>query len=153
MEKSEIEKKVLEIAKEHFNEDDISLNSSLIYDIGADSLDFIELIMKAENEFNLKLDELDFNNVDNLQEAVNVLYRIINGLQVTNKSNKRNMWEEFYVFMNTLENKISNSKNKDFFIIERGRDIDYDLIDFCKRIGFISFVDYFYFKGSTFVLM
>ena len=52
-----IERKVSEIIAEQLGiaEDDIALDSTLSGDLGADTLDFIELLMALEEEFEIEI--------------------------------------------------------------------------------------------------
>jgi len=42
-------------------EQTITMQSRLIDDLGADSLDFVDLVFAIESEFNVKIREADFN--------------------------------------------------------------------------------------------
>lgn len=69
--------KVKEIIAEQLaiDKDSISENSKVIADLGADSLDIVELIMALEDEFGISVDE------DKVQNLVTVgdIVRIIDG--------------------------------------------------------------------------
>ena len=64
---SEISSKVVEIIKDRLNvaEKDIELTSSFANDLGADSLDTVELIMEFEKEFGISI-VLDANLLQHL---------------------------------------------------------------------------------------
>ena len=53
--------------------DDVTMESTFIDDLGADSLDFVELSMLLEHEFNVKFSEEDTAKV----KTVGDLYRLI----------------------------------------------------------------------------
>lgn len=152
MKRAEIEERLLNLVKKHF-EEDIHLSDSLIYEIGADSLDLVELLMKTEQEFNMHFDDTDFANVDTVQEAANVLCRIIpaedyKGIIEPYKPQKDEMWERLYEFMKRLNRMIERYPLENNFEIE----MDVDLFEFCNKIGFIPDNGYFKFQGRTFVL-
>lgn len=54
-------------------EDEISLESSFIEDLGADSLDLVELIMSMEDEFGLEISDEDAESIITVQDAVNFI--------------------------------------------------------------------------------
>lgn len=152
MKKAEIEERLLNLVKKHF-EEDIHLSDSLIYEIGADSLDLVELLMKTEQEFNMHFDDTDFANVDTVQEAANVLCRIIpaedyKGIIEPYKPQKDEMWERLYEFMKRLNRMIEHYPLENNFEIE----MEVDLYQFCNKIGFIPDDGYFNFQGKKFVL-
>ncbi len=51
-------------------EDDISMESSFIDDLGADSLDIVELIMALEEEFNLEIPDAEAEKITSVGDAV-----------------------------------------------------------------------------------
>lgn len=51
--------------------DEISLDSSLMDDLGADSLDLVELVMALEQEFDLEISDEDAENIKTVGDAVN----------------------------------------------------------------------------------
>ena len=62
---SEISSKVVEIIKDRLNvaEKDIELTSSFANDLGADSLDTVELIMEFEKEFGISIPDEDAEKI------------------------------------------------------------------------------------------
>ena len=52
------------------SEEDVTLEASFIDDLGADSLDMVELIMAMEEEFNFELPEEDAEKITTVGEAV-----------------------------------------------------------------------------------
>lgn len=54
-------------------EDEISPESSFIEDLGADSLDLVELIMSMEDEFGLEISDEDAESIITVQDAVNFI--------------------------------------------------------------------------------
>jgi acyl carrier protein len=64
----EVNKRVVEILKEKLCIDEIGSDDNLIDDIGADSLDIMELVMEMEREFGIQIldDEIDTNFKNNI---------------------------------------------------------------------------------------
>ena len=55
--------------------DEISMDSSFVDDLGADSLDLVELIMAMEEEFNVgEIDEDDLTGLKTVGDCVRYLY-------------------------------------------------------------------------------
>ena len=69
---SEIKAKVVEIIKDRLSVDanDIELTSSFANDLGADSLDTVELIMEFEKEFGLSIPDEDAEKIATVGDAV-----------------------------------------------------------------------------------
>ncbi|NLB82063.1 MAG: acyl carrier protein [Clostridiaceae bacterium] len=65
--------KIREILVEQLgvSEDEIDLNSSLTDDLGADSLDLVELVMAMEQEFDIEIHDEDAENIQTVGDAVN----------------------------------------------------------------------------------
>ena len=69
---SEISSKVVEIIKDRLNVDakDITDASSFANDLGADSLDTVELIMEFEKEFDLQIPDEDAKKISTVGDAI-----------------------------------------------------------------------------------
>ena len=67
-----IEEKVKKIVAEQLGsgEDEISNESSFIDDLGADSLDTVELVMALEEEFDLEIPDDDAEKIATVQAAI-----------------------------------------------------------------------------------
>lgn len=52
------------------NEDEITLESSFVDDLGADSLDVVELVMALETEFNLEIPDEDAEKISTVGDVV-----------------------------------------------------------------------------------
>jgi len=52
------------------DESEIALESSFIDDLGADSLDIVELIMAFEEEFDLEIPDSEAENIKTVNDAV-----------------------------------------------------------------------------------
>ncbi len=72
---SDIESKVKEIIvnKLGVEETQISPGASFINDLGADSLDTVELIMEFEKAFNVTIDDSDAEKIQTVGDAVSYL--------------------------------------------------------------------------------
>lgn len=64
--------KIKNILSEQLNvdENDITMEASFIDDLGADSLDIVELIMAMEEEFDIEIPEEDAENITTVGAAV-----------------------------------------------------------------------------------
>ncbi|MCF6306429.1 MAG: phosphopantetheine-binding protein [Flavobacteriaceae bacterium] len=56
-------------------EDDISPEANLKETLELDSLDYIDLVVSVESNFNVKLDAEDFENTVTLQDFYDLIYR------------------------------------------------------------------------------
>ncbi|TDJ03848.1 MAG: acyl carrier protein [Deltaproteobacteria bacterium] len=54
-------------------EDEISPESSFIEDLGADSLDLVELIMSMEDEFGIEISDEDAESIVTVQDTINFI--------------------------------------------------------------------------------
>jgi acyl carrier protein len=52
------------------DEDQVTPSASFTDDLGADSLDTVELVMALEQEFNLEIPDEDAEKITNIEEAV-----------------------------------------------------------------------------------
>jgi len=66
-------KKIKEILAEQLgvSEDEIEMDSSLTDDLGADSLDLVELVMALEQEFDLEISDEEAEKIKTVGDAVN----------------------------------------------------------------------------------
>ena len=69
---SDIEQRVKKIVAEQLgaNEADVKLESSFVDDLGADSLDTVELVMALEEEFECEIPDEDAEKITTVQQAV-----------------------------------------------------------------------------------
>ena len=67
-----IEERVIKIVAEQLGsgEDEITNESSFIDDLGADSLDTVELVMALEEEFDIEIPDDDAENIATVQAAI-----------------------------------------------------------------------------------
>ncbi|MCX7711047.1 MAG: acyl carrier protein [Clostridia bacterium] len=54
-------------------EDDITMESSFIDDLGADSLDIVELIMALEEEFDMEIPDSEAEKITTVGDAVDYI--------------------------------------------------------------------------------
>lgn len=69
---SDIEERVKKIVAEQLgaNEADVKLESSFVDDLGADSLDTVELVMALEEEFNCEIPDEEAEKITTVKQAV-----------------------------------------------------------------------------------
>jgi len=67
-----IEQRVKDIIVEQLGveEDEVSPEASFIDDLGADSLDTVELVMAFEEEFNIEIPDEDAEGISTVQDAI-----------------------------------------------------------------------------------
>ncbi len=75
MTKAEIEAKVKQaiIDKLGVEESKITPDAHFINDLGADSLDTVELVMKFEEEFEIKIPDEDAEKITKVDDAINYI--------------------------------------------------------------------------------
>lgn len=72
---SDIEERVKKIVAEQLgaNEADVKLESSFVDDLGADSLDTVELVMALEEEFECEIPDEEAEKITTVQQAVDYI--------------------------------------------------------------------------------
>ena len=72
MEREEILDKVKEVIVEQLNveEDDVNEDASFIDDLGADSLDIVELVMALEEQFSISIPDEEAEHIKTVGDAV-----------------------------------------------------------------------------------
>ena len=70
-----IEQRVKKIVAEQLgvNESEIKIESSFVDDLGADSLDTVELVMALEEEFECEIPDEEAEKITTVQQAVNYI--------------------------------------------------------------------------------
>ncbi|MGA1761840.1 MAG: acyl carrier protein [Gammaproteobacteria bacterium] len=70
-----VEDRVTKIVCEQLgvSEDEVNLTSSFVDDLGADSLDTVELVMALEEEFDLEIADEEAEKIATVQDAVNYI--------------------------------------------------------------------------------
>ena len=69
---SNIDERVKKIVVEQLGvkEDEVSNSSSFVDDLGADSLDTVELVMALEEEFECEIPDEEAENITTIQQAI-----------------------------------------------------------------------------------
>ncbi|PWB62223.1 MAG: acyl carrier protein [Deltaproteobacteria bacterium] len=67
-----VEKKVKEIVAEQLGKDvnEVTTSASFIDDLGADSLDIVELVMKMEEEFGIEIPDEEAEKIKTVNDVV-----------------------------------------------------------------------------------
>ena len=75
MEKAQIEEKVIDIISNKLGlpKEEVTPAASFTMDLGADSLDTVELIMDFEKDFNLKISDEDAMNIKTVGDAIDYI--------------------------------------------------------------------------------
>lgn len=70
-----VQDKVVEIVKEQLglSSGEVSADASFIEDLGADSLDIVELIMAMEEEFEMEIPDEDAERIVKVQDAIDYI--------------------------------------------------------------------------------
>jgi len=70
-----VEERVKKIVSDQLGKDveDIQSDSSFVDDLGADSLDTVELVMALEEEFDLEIADEDAEKISTVNEAVSYI--------------------------------------------------------------------------------
>ncbi len=76
----EIEKRVFEIVAEQLGADvsEIKLTSSFVDDLGADSLDTVELVMALEDAFDMEIPDADAAKITTVAQAIEYVKQAAN---------------------------------------------------------------------------
>ena len=72
---STVEERVKQIVVEQLGvkEEEVSPDASFVDDLGADSLDTVELVMALEEEFNCEIPDEEAEKISTVQEAVDYI--------------------------------------------------------------------------------
>ena len=73
--KEQIVEKVKELISDNLGSDtdEITLHAAFIDDLGADSLDIVELVMAIEKEFDIEIPDEDAEHISTVEDAVNYI--------------------------------------------------------------------------------
>ena len=61
------------------DEDEITMDTTFVDDLGADSLDVFQIIMGIEEEFDIEIPTELAENITTVEEAVNMIKSAVNG--------------------------------------------------------------------------
>ena len=75
-----VEEKVKEIIVDQLgvNENQVTARASFFEDLGADSLDTVELVMALEEEFDVEISDEDAEKISKVQDAIDYINNITN---------------------------------------------------------------------------
>lgn len=78
MDPKDIEKSIKEITAEQLNIglDTINNTSSFVDDLGADSLDTVELVMALEEHFDAEIPDEEAENIKTIQNAIDYIVKV-----------------------------------------------------------------------------
>ena len=75
----EIESKVKEIIVKNLGvkESEVTREASFVNDLGADSLDCVELVIDFEHEFGIEIDDNEAENINTVVDAIDYINKLI----------------------------------------------------------------------------
>ncbi|WP_018249676.1 acyl carrier protein [Orenia marismortui] len=65
--------KEIVVAELGVDADEVTLEASFIDDLGADSLDIVEVVMAFEEEFDIEIPDEDAEDIETVQDAVDYI--------------------------------------------------------------------------------
>lgn len=73
-----MEEKIINIISEHFgiSKDQLTPESYFIADLGLTSFDFISLVNKVEDEFDIEIDERDWQSMKQVKDVIGYCNRL-----------------------------------------------------------------------------
>ncbi len=77
IEKQDTAKEVITIVTEKLNiENSDSIKQSTLEELGADSLDMVEIIMRLEEQFDIEINDDEAEKLKNLQDVINYVHNL-----------------------------------------------------------------------------
>ncbi len=79
MDKEEIKQKVVDLIVEKLDVDreDVKPEAHIVDDLGADSLDIVELVMALEDEFDIEIPDEDAEKIRTVQDVFDYIDKIV----------------------------------------------------------------------------
>ena len=77
----------MSIIANKFDKADVSLNSTFLEDLGADSLDIVEMVMAVEEEFGIEIPDPEVENVKHVQHMVEHVHKKVT-LKISKESSE-----------------------------------------------------------------
>ena len=75
IEKQDTAQKIIVLIAEKLNIDQSTVKvEAMLQDLGADSLDMVEIIMKLEEQFSVEINDEEAENLTNVQEVINYVH-------------------------------------------------------------------------------
>lgn len=69
--------KIISLIAEKLHIDATTINAeSTLQDLGADSIDMVDIIMKIEEEFNIEINDEDAEKLHNVQDVINYVHEL-----------------------------------------------------------------------------
>jgi acyl carrier protein len=68
-----VEERVINIVKDQLGVPDVKPGASFVGDLGADSLDTVELVMALEEEFGTEIPDSDAEKIGTVQQAIDYI--------------------------------------------------------------------------------
>ena len=65
--------KVKEVIKEEFDVEDVTMNTVIREDLGADSIGLVELVMALEDEFDIEIDDSKLDEIVTVSDIVSYI--------------------------------------------------------------------------------
>jgi acyl carrier protein len=75
---TDIAERVKKVIKESLAKDSVTESSNFIDDLGADSLDVVEIVMDLEEEFGITIEDADAEHIRTVGDAIEFLEKILN---------------------------------------------------------------------------
>lgn len=100
--------------KLNVEEEDIKLSSSFIDDLGADSLDIVDLIMAFEDEFGIKIDDEDVEKLSTVKDVVEYIYKRLSSASEVKNEDEEDFDDEESIEDDFLDD-IDEENNEDYF--------------------------------------
>ncbi len=75
IEKQDTSQKIIALIAEKLNIDQSTVKvEAMLQDLGADSLDMVEIIMKLEEQFSVEINDEEAEKLTNVQEVINYVH-------------------------------------------------------------------------------